>query len=130
MEYVALTAVASPARAAAAADEWTTMPGGVDWEHLRCLADWHQGEPLLWRSLSRFPAWAPEVWERVETAYVEAARNLNLPELTRVLQALDVAGVDAILLEGAALIQTVCPDPDVAASSFVRHLKGEAPTPA
>ncbi len=86
---------------------------GLNWDRLEFLAAWHRLGPLLWRSLSRHPVLAPPVWERLEQAYLEnAARNLYIrDEVARVLGALEGVGVPAMLLKGAALIETVYPDP-------------------
>lgn len=112
VEYNVVTGAASPAEALDG-DERDTTRNSVDWGRVERLARWHRLEPLLWRSLSRGPAFAPPTWERLHAAYLDnAARNLYIQvELATVLAALESAGVPAMLLKGAALIEDVYPDP-------------------
>lgn len=79
------------------------------------VADWHRLSPALYAYL-RAAAVAPAaVLNGLERAYLaNAARSLYLRATTdRVLAALAAAEVPAMLLKGAALVQTVYPDPAV-----------------
>jgi hypothetical protein len=89
---------------------------GVRWEELVALAERHRLAPLLWRHLSSSPPPADvprEVLERLESAYLAstAGNLLRRARLHEVLGALGAAGVPAMLLKGAALVETVYPEP-------------------
>ncbi len=111
-EYEVLAAAAAPGSARGErppGDVWS----GVRWDRLLALAEWHRLGPLVHRRVA-LPEDAPDhVSERLEHDYLEnAARNLYLGEqLTLVLQALDAEGISAMPLKGAALVQTVYPEP-------------------
>ena len=110
-EYRVLTSAASPTEADDV-DQRQAGLQGLDWDRLERLAGRHRLGPLLWRWVSGCPAVVPALAERLEQGYLEnAARNLYVQaELTRVLGALDEAGVAAMPLKGAALIESVYPD--------------------
>ena len=110
--YRVLAAASSPAEARDD-DQLRSALTAMDWDRLERLAGWHRLGPLLWHWLSGGPVLATAVWERLEQGYLDnAARNLYVQaELARVLGALDREGVAAMPLKGAALIETVYPDP-------------------
>ena len=83
------------------------------WRRALKLARWHRIAPLLYghlRSEASTPAWA---LAQLEEAYLaNAARNLFAADArSSVLAALAAAQVPAMLLKGAALVETVYPDP-------------------
>ena len=83
------------------------------WERVVDAARWHRLTPLLFRRLAGVPDVPAPVLERLEAAYLaNVARNLLLTQtLTTVLEQLEAADVPAVPLKGAALIETVYPDP-------------------
>ena len=85
---------------------------GVDWKAVCRLADAERVAPLLSRALRPLPTVPAEVARRLRDAHHRAAAsNLLLRrELTGVLQALDGAGIPALVLKGAALAETVYPN--------------------
>ncbi|HEV3400955.1 MAG TPA: nucleotidyltransferase family protein [Acidimicrobiales bacterium] len=111
-EYQVLAAAATPGGTTAARPP-DNVWSGVRWHRLTALADWHRLGPLLHRRVA-LPDEAPDhVSERLELDYLEtAARNLYLlDQLTVIQQALDAEGIRAMPLKGAALVQTVYPEP-------------------
>jgi hypothetical protein len=88
-------------------------PDGLRWEHLLELAWWHRLGPLLYRHLGVDGPAPPDVLEQLRQGYVaNASRNLYFgATLERILDALDRAGIRAMPLKGAALIDTVYSDP-------------------
>jgi hypothetical protein len=82
------------------------------WERVVHLAAWHRLSPVVYVRLRGSPA-PPAVLETLEAAYYEtAARNLRLlAALDEILAGLDAAGIPAIVLKGAALVETVYADP-------------------
>jgi hypothetical protein len=85
----------------------------AQWHDALHVADWHRLSPLLYCHL-KSADYAPEhVLRTLERAYLSnAARNLFIGSAqTRVLEALSTANVPAMLLKGAALIETCYADP-------------------
>jgi Uncharacterised nucleotidyltransferase len=83
------------------------------WGQLLNAADWHRASPALFthlRGLDRVPA---PVLTALERAYfANAAHSALIRETTaRVTGTLEASGIRAILLKGAALIETVYDDP-------------------
>jgi hypothetical protein len=109
-EYALLLDAAVPLRAARTDyRDWNSEAWGVT---LR-TADWHRLSPILFSHLEpRRDAPAP-VRSALERAYLaSSARMMFLSEAQqRVLDALIAADVPALLLKGAALVETVYPDP-------------------
>jgi hypothetical protein len=91
-------------------------PGAVEWDEVLALADHHRLAPLLWRRLSSCPppgGVPPQVLDALEGAYLSttAGNLLRRARTHDVLGALATAGVPAMLLKGAALAETVYPEP-------------------
>jgi hypothetical protein len=90
-------------------------PGAVRWNRLVDMAHWHRLAPLLWRYL-RADGQAGSVPDGVldqlhRVAAATTARNLSLQAaLAQVVGALADLGIPAMLLKGAALIESVYPD--------------------
>lgn len=108
-EYALLLKAASPGS--------TNGVGRPDWESARWdrtlrLAAWHRVLPLLFRYLEPDGA-PPEALATLRHAYLaNAARYLLISgTLRRTLDTLADSGVPAMLLKGAALTETVYPDP-------------------
>jgi hypothetical protein len=87
--------------------------GPGSWEAVRCLAEREGLAPLLYHVAHGQDLLPPDVEERLRLAYYATARQnlLSLHELERVLTALSAAGIPAIVLKGAALIQAVYQNP-------------------
>jgi hypothetical protein len=85
----------------------------ASWDRVVRLAEWHRLSPLLYRHLSDRRAAPAHVVDALEQRYFSnAARNLFIgAALSRVLEALAGAGVPAMPLKGAALVNAVYPDP-------------------
>jgi len=85
----------------------------ADWDLALDLAAWHRLAPVLYAHLLDRSACPPDVLAVLERAYLDnAARNLRLSESVREISAaLAAAAIPAILLKGAALIESVYPDP-------------------
>lgn len=94
---------------AAGAAEGPAPLAGVRWDRLIAAAEWHGTGPLLWDGLRRAGqdgevpgAEAADLREHLREV---TARNLHLlHELDRVLAVLASAGIEAVLLKGAALL--------------------------
>lgn len=87
---------------------------GRRWGRTLQIADWHRLSPLLHSHLaSAEEDVPPAVRSALERAYLAAAaRSLFIADaLRRVLDALAAAGVPALLLKGAALVETAYADP-------------------
>jgi hypothetical protein len=90
-------------------------PGAVRWDRVVDMAQWHRLSPLLWRYL-RADGQGASVPDGVldqlhRAAASTTARNLSLQAaLGQVVAALADLGIPAMLLKGAALIETVYPD--------------------
>jgi hypothetical protein len=82
------------------------------WERGLAAAEWHRLSPVLFRHLGADDA-PPAVRARLEESYLaNVARNMFLRETIRgVFDTLHTAGVPAIPLKGAILIETVYRDP-------------------
>ena len=97
--------------------DWTSFTG-EDWRLLAVMAKTEGVAPLLYDAFKRSNV---QTFQRSNVLtfnalqkeyYATAARNeLLLRELDRVLDALNAADIPAILLKGAALAQTLYPDP-------------------
>ncbi len=104
-EVRVLVAAASPVR--------RELPHGreIDWTRVLRLATAHRVAPLVWRWSSGVPDSGVPVAVRAELERahdVTAMRNLgNLAELRRIADALADAGIPAIALKGAALLDRV-----------------------
>jgi hypothetical protein len=90
-------------------------PGVVRWDRLVDMAQWHRLSPLLWRYLRAddHAAYVPHgVLEQLHRmAAATTARNLSLQAaLDQVVTALADLSIPAMLLKGAALIESVYPD--------------------
>jgi hypothetical protein len=87
----------------------------AQWDRALRAAEWHRLSPILFRHLDARGHAPAATLSALEQAYLaNAARNLFVSEsLRRVLEALAGAAVPAVLLKGAALIETVYPDPAV-----------------
>jgi hypothetical protein len=84
------------------------------WDAAVHAAAWHRLSPLLHRRLLARGGGAPaDVAHALESAYMaNAARNLLVGETLRTaLAALEAAGVEAMPLKGAALIEHAYPEP-------------------
>jgi hypothetical protein len=83
------------------------------WGKLLRAADWHRLSPMLFCHLQHERDVPAAVLSALERAYLaSAARSLFLLQtLRRALDALAVADVPALVLKGAALVETVYPDP-------------------
>jgi hypothetical protein len=86
---------------------------GADWGRALSAADWHRLSPLLYSHVLTVADTPPAVLHALERGYLaNAARSLFLrSELEKVLGLLSAAGVEAMLLKGAALVETVYRDP-------------------
>jgi Uncharacterised nucleotidyltransferase len=109
-EYALLLDAIAP-RAASRANyrDWD----GAQWDLALRAAEWHRLSPILFRHLDARGRAPAATLGTLEQAYLaNAARNLFIGEsLRRVLEALAGAAVPAMLLKGAALIESVYPDP-------------------
>jgi hypothetical protein len=85
----------------------------ADWDSALDVAAWHRLSPLLYRHLQAAGNAPADVLAALEQAYLaNAARNLFVAgSLGGVLEALAAAEVPAMLLKGAALLETAYPDP-------------------
>ena len=83
------------------------------WQAALHAAEWHRLSPMLWRWCAALPGVPAAVLEQLEAAYLaNSARNMYVSaSLRRVLAALDAAGVPAMTLKGAALLEIAYPDP-------------------
>jgi hypothetical protein len=83
------------------------------WGRTLRVADWHRLSPLLFCHLESDPIAPAAVHRALERAYLaNAARSLFIATtLQRVVDALRAADVPAMLLKGAALVETVYADP-------------------
>jgi hypothetical protein len=83
------------------------------WGHVLGAADWHRLSPILWCHLEHRPLVPAAVRSALERAYLAAcARSLYIAEAQcRVVEALRAQDVPVLLLKGAALLETVYPDP-------------------
>jgi hypothetical protein len=98
--------------AAEQGDALAAPPTGLDWTRFLESARRHSVAPLLFHRLregGQLGALPAEVARALDERYREAtARNLRIgAELARILRALAGAGVDTIVLKGAALAETV-----------------------
>ncbi len=86
---------------------------GGRWGHTLNIADWHRLSPALFSHLRSTGGAPSPVLAALERAYLaNAARSLFIRAAAdRALQALDGAGIGAMLLKGAALVETVYGDP-------------------
>ena len=109
-EYeVLLDAIAPLGAARADFREWDDS----EWDRTLKIADWHRLSPILFGHLRSEVDVPASLHGALEQAYLaNAARNLFLAAAQRqVLDALSAAGVPAMLLKGAALVETVYDDP-------------------
>jgi putative nucleotidyltransferase-like protein len=83
------------------------------WGRTLRIADWHRLSPVLFSYVESHPSPPAAVRSAFERAYLaNAARSLFIASATRkVIEALLAADVPAMLLKGAALVETVYPDP-------------------
>ena len=83
------------------------------WGQTLRIADWHRLSPLLFCHLGARREAPPAVLSALERAYLaNAARAMFVSAATRrVVDALTSAEVAVMLLKGAALVETVYPDP-------------------
>jgi hypothetical protein len=83
------------------------------WGRLLDIADWHRLSPLLHTHLNAVGGAPAPVASALERAYLaNAARGMFIRDGTaHVLGALQQAGIASVLLKGAALVETVYPDP-------------------
>jgi hypothetical protein len=83
------------------------------WDRAVQAAQWHRLAPLLFRHIQARQPVPADVLAALEEAYLtNAARNLFVSaSLRNVLDALASAQIPAMPLKGAALVETVCPDP-------------------
>jgi len=83
------------------------------WGRTLRAADWHRLSPILFCYLEPRPGVPAAVRSALERSYLaNAARNLFIAATSRrVFQALADADVPAMPLKGAALIETIYPDP-------------------
>src|SRR5262245_30090649 len=104
-----LDAIAPEARPRVDHGDWSSEL----WDRTLDIAAWHRLSPILFRHLRSNDDVPRAVLETLERAYLEnAARNAFLRDaLERALQALAAADVPAMLLKGAALVETVYSDP-------------------
>jgi hypothetical protein len=86
---------------------------GRRWGETLRLADWHRLSPILFTHVRTSDDIPGAVHSALERAYLaNAARALFLADrLSLVLQGLAGAGIRAMLLKGAALVETAYPDP-------------------
>jgi hypothetical protein len=111
-EYALLVEAISPAPVPPAdRSGW----GPAHWERAVKAAEWHRLEPMLARYLTRHRDAPADVVTGLEVRYLaNVARNAYVAASLRdALAALTDAGVEAMLLKGAALTATVYPDPAV-----------------
>ena len=89
--------------------DWTAQ----HWQRLLAAADWHRASPLLFKHLARVEGAPTWVTTELEERYLaNAARNLYIAAALReVLAELAGAGIPAMALKGAALIESVYPEP-------------------
>ena len=99
------------------------LAAGLDWARLLRLANAHEVDPLVCRSLQRLGARGipDEARDALEATWRStAARNTLLArELARVLHLLAGAGVPAIPLKGVALAETLYGDPGLRTCSDI-----------
>jgi hypothetical protein len=86
--------------------------GSQRWGQALDAADWHRLSPILFCHLEHKPDVPAAVLRALERAYLAAsARSMFIAEAQRqVVDALADDGVAALLLKGAALVETVYPD--------------------
>ena len=109
-EYALLLAAIAPAHDARREDlHWDE----ARWDRVLRLAAWHRLSPMLYRHLRSRHVAPPRIVDALEETYFSnAARNLFVGEaLRRVLEALSSADAPAMLLKGAALVESLYPDP-------------------
>lgn len=84
-----------------------------DWGQTLRIADWHRLSPSLFSHLEPRGDAPAAVHSALEKAYLaSSARSLFLLKSRReIVDALDAAGVPALLLKGSALVETAYPDP-------------------
>ena len=84
-----------------------------EWGQTLRIADWHRLSPILFSHLESRGDAPAAVHSALEKAYLaNSARSLFLAEARRqIIDALGGAEVPALLLKGAALVETVYPDP-------------------
>jgi hypothetical protein len=89
--------------------EW----GPARWNATLAIAEWHRLLPVLFRHVAAAGQVPAMALDALEEAYLaNSARNLFIAaELDRALVALAAADVPAMLLKGAALVETVYADP-------------------
>jgi hypothetical protein len=112
-EYALLVEAMRPTPAPAADRSGWNRP---DWERAIKAAQWHRLEPMLARHLGRHASGAPTgLLAALQERYLaNAARNAFVAaSLRTALDALTAAGVEAMLLKGAALTATIYDDPAV-----------------
>jgi hypothetical protein len=109
-EYALLLDVVAPG-AAPRVDPRTWDPGR--WGRLLDVADWHRLSPALFTTLRATEGVPAPVMSALERAYLaNAARGMFIRDsVARVIGTLDEADVRSLLLKGAALVETVYPDP-------------------
>ncbi|HEX4279863.1 MAG TPA: nucleotidyltransferase family protein [Solirubrobacteraceae bacterium] len=83
------------------------------WGRTLRVADWHRLSPMLFCHLARGRDAPAPVRSALERAYLaSSARSLFISDAQRrVVDALVAADIPALLLKGAALVETVYPDP-------------------
>lgn len=83
------------------------------WGRTLRIADWHRLSPMLFCHLAPGRGAPAPVRSALERAYLaSSARSLFISDARRrVVGALVAAGIPALLLKGAALVETVYPDP-------------------
>ena len=83
------------------------------WGQALAAADWHRLSPILFCHLEQTPDVPAAVHSALERAYLAScARSLFIAEAqAQVIDALVADDVPALLLKGAALVETVYPDP-------------------
>jgi hypothetical protein len=88
---------------------------GGQWRLAVEAAAWHRLEPLVYAHVAEHGGAPAEVLAGLEESYVaNAARNLHIrASVERICDALAAAGIPAMTLKGAALIEAVYPDPAV-----------------
>jgi hypothetical protein len=84
-----------------------------NWGRTLQIADWHRLSPILFCHLRSNSDTPGAVRSALERAYLaNAARNMFLAAtVRRLVHALGAADIPALLLKGAALVETVYPDP-------------------
>lgn len=83
-----------------------------DWDHFLKKAIFHRLQPRLYSFLKRQNAvssLSPEIWRKIESVYFESQAYVmaHEAELARLLPRFNRAGIEVLLLKGAALLQTV-----------------------